>query len=156
MSESFSLRPATVEDLESIVQIEERVQKAPWSIDNFRQEILQPISLFLVLSDDENHSTIIAYLVARLVGDECQILNVAVDLPYRNQGFGREMLRKMLTLADQNGILRIFLEVRKSNFAAIQLYQSVQFSITHIRKNFYSDGEDAYQMNLNLSEIERF
>jgi ribosomal-protein-alanine N-acetyltransferase len=44
------------------------------------------------------------------------------------------------------------LEVRKSNLPAIQLYQSLQFVITHVRKSFYSDGEDAYQMALSFEE----
>jgi ribosomal protein S18 acetylase RimI-like enzyme len=40
--------------------------------------------------------------------------------------------------------------VRKSNQAAIQLYHSAQFVITHVRKGFYSNGEDAYHMSLAL------
>jgi ribosomal protein S18 acetylase RimI-like enzyme len=42
--------------------------------------------------------------------------------------------------------------VRKSNASAIALYQGLGFVITHVRKGFYSDGEDAYQMARYLDE----
>jgi ribosomal-protein-alanine N-acetyltransferase len=82
--------------------------------------------------------------------DECQILNVVTDLPFRGLGLAKEMVRKAISETHRKDLKKLVLDVRKSNEAAIQLYQSLGFSISHVRKSFYSNGEDAYQMALGL------
>lgn len=147
-----SLRPATPDDLPLLAEIEKKVHVAPWNEDHFRAELDKPYSHTLVLTDDETDSVIMAYLVFWLMGEECQILNVAVDTPYRGMGFGFKLVRAAIQAATYKGAEKATLEVRKSNAAAIQLYQKAGFSITQLRKHFYTDGEDAYQMHLPLKE----
>jgi ribosomal-protein-alanine N-acetyltransferase len=84
--------------------------------------------------------------------DECEILNVAIDLPYRGLGFAEKLIRTVVTAVMKLGLKRVILDVRKSNLPAIHLYQKVGFNIVHVRKSFYSNGEDAYQMVLNFNE----
>ncbi len=148
--ESFSLRPATLEDLDAVVKIENQVHAAPWTEEHFRAELTKPYSQFLVFTDDESDSIIAGYLVFWVMFDECQILNLATSLNYRGLGLAKQMIQKVVSIALKKGIKKVVLDVRKSNSPAIQLYQRVKFSITHIRKGFYSNGEDAYQMTLNL------
>lgn len=152
METQFSLRPATTDDLVRILEIEQKAHPVPWTEENFRGELTKPYSHFLLLTDDETDSEIAGYLVCWLMYDECQILNLAVDLPYRGLGLAKQMIRKVILLASQKGLKRVALDVRKSNLPAIQLYQGLQFVITHIRKGFYSNGEDAYQMCLTLQD----
>jgi len=148
----FSLRPATPEDLVRVTQIEAAVHIAPWSSENFSAEMSKPYSHFLVLTDDETDSEIVGYIVFWTMFDEGQILNIVVDLPYRGLGLAKFMIRKTVQLVYQKGIKKIVLDVRKSNLPAIQLYQRLQFVITSIRKGFYSNGEDAYQMLLSMTD----
>lgn len=150
----FSLRPATPEDLERIVEIESRVHQSPWSRENFEAELAKPYSHFLVLTDDETDSVIVGYVVFWVMFDECHVLNVAVDIPFRGKGHAKTMVRKAIHLATRKDIRKILLDVRRSNENAIQLYQRVGFVITHVRKSFYSDGEDAYQMALYLNDLD--
>ena len=152
MDSVFSLRPATPDDLVRIIEIERQAMTSPWTEENFRLEMNKPYSSFLVLSDDETDTEIAGYIVFWMMFDECQILNIVVSLPYRGLGYAKLMVRKAVTLASNKGIQKVLLDVRKSNTAAIQLYQSMGFTIVHVRKAFYSDGEDAYQMALNQSE----
>jgi len=146
----FSLRPATVDDLDRILEIENQVHTSPWNRDHFSKELSKPYSGFLVFTDDETDTEVAGYVVCWMMFDECQILNLAVALPYRGLGMGMTMIRKVISLANTKGIQKITLEVRKSNQPAIQLYQNAGFVITHVRKEFYSNGEDAYQMQLTL------
>jgi ribosomal-protein-alanine N-acetyltransferase len=146
----FSVRPATTEDVPRVVEIENRVHRAPWTDGNFLSELLKPYSHFLLFTDDETDTQIAGYLVCWVMFDECQILNLAVDTPFRGMGFAKNLVRKAVSLAMKKEIKKVVLEVRKSNLAAIQLYQGLQFTITHVRKGFYGDGEDAYQMTLLL------
>jgi ribosomal-protein-alanine N-acetyltransferase len=147
-----SLRPATEDDVAQIAAIEAKVHKAPWGADEIRAELNKPYGHFMVLTDDETDSVIQGYIVFWLMFDECNILNVAVDLPYRGLGLAKRMIQATVGAAMRKNIRKILLDVRKSNLPAIQLYQAQNFVITHIRKSFYSDGEDAYQMALFLQE----
>jgi ribosomal-protein-alanine N-acetyltransferase len=148
----WSPRPATVDDVAHLTQIESRVHVAPWTHDHFAAELAKPYSHILVLSDDETDSVIAGYAVFWTLGDESQLLNIAVDLEYRGRGVAQWLMQVMKREALKMGLKRIFLEVRKSNAAAISLYQKQGFVITQTRKNFYSNGEDAYVMNLPLDE----
>lgn len=148
MENAFSLRPATLDDLMKIVDIENRVHPSPWTKEHFQSELEKPYSLSLVFTDDETDSVIVGYIVAWVMFEECQILNIAVDLPHRGLGYAKEMIRKIIGVAQQKGAKKAVLDVRKSNSPAIHLYQGAHFHIAHVRKNFYSNGEDAYQMTL--------
>jgi ribosomal-protein-alanine N-acetyltransferase len=137
---SYSVRKAVAEDLGAIIEIEKRVHVAPWDEAHFRAEL------------DKAYSTTLVMTVFWILYDETQILNLAVDLPYRGLGIARELIRKVVSLGLKKETQRVILEVRKSNQAAIQLYQSMKFTISQVRKGFYSDGEDAYTMVLDLTE----
>ena len=147
-----SLRPATQDDVARVVAIEAKVHPmtSAWSRKQFEEELSKAHSRFLVLTDDEADETLVGYVVYWLIGGECQILTLAVDVPYRGLGYGKAMVQQAIRDAVQGQAKRVVLEVRKSNDAAIQLYHGSQFLITHVRKGFYSDGEDAYQMMLEL------
>jgi [ribosomal protein S18]-alanine N-acetyltransferase len=145
-----SLRPLTDDDLPAIVEIEQKVHIAPWTLEHFRAELEKPYSEVLVMTDDETDSQVAAYIVYWLMFEECQILNVAVDLPYRGLGLAKRMVRQVITLGSRKGVHRVTLDVRKSNLPAVNLYQSIGFVITRVQKGFYSNGDDAYQMALSL------
>jgi ribosomal-protein-alanine N-acetyltransferase len=149
-TEPLSIRPATDDDLPRLLEVEGRVHVAPWNEEGFKGEMSKPYSCVWVLTDDETDSKIAGYVVFWLLFDECQILNVAVDLPFRGLGHAKRMVRQVADQAVKKDLKSVTLDVRKSNLPAIQLYQGLGFSITAIRKGFYSNGEDAYQMRLPL------
>lgn len=147
---SWSLRPVTEDDLDALAEIESRVHVAPWKKEHFAAELDKPYAEALVFTDDETDSIITGYIMVHWplegVSAAAQVLNVAVDLPYRGRGFAKEMLRQIAQVAGRKEVPEITLEVRRSNMAAIQLYQRIGFNIRQIRRHFYSNGEDAYTM----------
>ena len=150
----FSLRKGTEDDCRALAALEKKAYPAvhqAWTEENFKAELEKPYSESYVLTDEETDQHVIGYIVFWLMFEECQILNVAVDPAYRGKGYAKNMLRKAIDLALRKDLRRALLNVRKSNLSAIGLYQSVGFLITHIRKKFYADGEDAYEMILDLS-----
>jgi ribosomal-protein-alanine N-acetyltransferase len=133
---------ATLNDLADILSIEKKVFKHPWSKEQLSWELnSQPVT--------ENHVMIargnmIGYLFSHVVDDDVQILNIAIDIPFQHKGYGEQLLSYFL---DQfNADISIHLEVRKSNFPAINLYLKFGFHETGTRKGYYSDGEDAIIM----------
>ena len=91
---------------------------------------------------------IIGYIFTHKIDKEVQILNFAIDTPYQHKGFGVEFFSYFLDQLDED--ISIILEVRKSNFSAINLYLKFGFSELGIRENYYSDGEDAIVMKRKL------
>ena len=57
-------------------------------------------------------------------------------------GFGRDLVYSVIEKAKANGCKEVFLEVRKSNEAAIALYNSIGFHQVGERKNLYSKPEE--------------
>ena len=145
-----SIRPATPDDLDSILAVEGKVHLAPWSRDHFLGEWEKPYSTTWVLTDDETDTRILGYAVFWVLDDSVEILNIAVALENRGLGFAKLFLQRIIREGLARGAKRLILDVRKSNLPAVGLYQRAGFAITQYRKAFYSNGEDAYHMTLAL------
>ena len=69
------------------------------------------------------------------------------------------MVDSMKAMAER-GAKEIYLEVRVSNFPAINLYRKLGYEVVRRIRGYYADGEDAYVMSWkvtdeNLKRIER-
>lgn len=96
---------------------------------------------------------IAGFLCLLMVPDEADILKVAVRPEYRRMGTGRMIIDEMKRKAPKYGVYNIFLEVRKSNSAAIGLYGVKGFFKVGERRNYYtSPVEDALVMKLELNK----
>lgn len=90
---------------------------------------------------------VLAYGGMILAPNEAQITNIAVHPDARRMGLGRAILKALLTEAEQHALEGVFLEVRRSNEAAISLYLSEGFAVLGERRRFYSRPvEDALVM----------
>ena len=136
------IRIATSNDFADILSIEKKVFKHPWSKEQLSWELnSQPAAENYVMIAKGN---MIGYLFSHVVDDDVQILNIAIDIPFQHKGYGEQLLSYFL---DQfNTDSSIHLEVRKSNFPAINLYLKFGFHETGTRKRYYADGEDAIIM----------
>lgn len=147
---THSLRRASVDDLAHLADLDRRFIPQPWTQDQWAAELSKPYSHVLVITDDATDTEIAGYIVFWVLGDEVQVQNVAVDLPFRGLGFGARLVREAVRAGLKSEAKRVVLEVRRSNAPAIALYQSLGMSIVTVRRSFYSNGEDAYQMALSL------
>ena len=92
-----------------------------------------------------------AFLLAWGVVDELHLLELASHPEQRRKGFARALLVALLAHARAQHTRLILLEVRRSNLAAIALYESFGFETTGVRRGYYSDtGEDALEMRITL------
>jgi ribosomal-protein-alanine N-acetyltransferase len=94
---------------------------------------------------------IIGFIVLMEIGREAKILSFAVKNEFRRMGIGSMLLDIALKRCREKGKTRIFLEVRVSNKVAQALYKKKGFEIVETIPNYYSDGENAYLMALNLT-----
>ena len=70
--------------------------------------------------------------------DECEILKIAVGMPYRRKGIGEKLLTTVMKKASETGARLFYLEVRESNQPAINLYRKLGFTETGRRDAYYS------------------
>lgn len=130
-------------DVAEVTAIERDIFSMPWSENGFLDAICADNTLFLVAEEEGIKGYIGMYLAA----DEGEITNVAVKETGRRKHLGESLLREALRISAERGIVSWFLEVRKSNEAAIALYKKQGFSICGVRKGFYEKPrEDAYVM----------
>jgi ribosomal-protein-alanine N-acetyltransferase len=90
-------------------------------------------------------------VIGRRVGDEAEILNLAVRGEERRKGLGKSLMQRLLHEYGPSGVSRVFLEVRESNAGAIGFYESLGFHVIGRRKGYYQQPpEDALVMELRL------
>lgn len=131
-------------DLEDVYSIEKAVFTMPWSYDSFADTLKLPNTIYLVA---ELQGKIVGYIGIWKVLDEGDITNVAVGEDSRNMGIGQSLISKAIRIAREEGIKDLTLEVRKSNKAAIFLYEKNGFKSVGIRPDFYEQPkEDAIIM----------
>lgn len=143
------MRAMTLEDVDAVLAIEQAVQAYPWTRGNFTDAL----DYGYVCRLDEVDGGIRGYAVLRPVLDEAELLNIGVAAGQQRKGLGRAMLLEMLDLACERNMLRMFLEVRASNAAALALYRSSGFGVIGVRRGYYtnaSGSEDAITMACNL------
>jgi [ribosomal protein S18]-alanine N-acetyltransferase len=149
---SVSLRPMVEDDLKAVGIIESQSYPTPWTQAHFTDEMNKPFARCYVLTDDATDSIVIGYIVYWLQAEGVSLLNVAIDPKWRGFGFGMKLMQAMIKDAVKEEISRVVLEVRESNKNAIALYESIGFKVTHVRENFYADGETAWVMEIKTSE----
>ena len=136
------IRIATSNDLADILSIEKKVFKHPWLKEQLSWELnSQPAAENYVMIARGN---MVGYLFSHVVDDDVQILNIAIDIPFQHKGYGEQLLSYFLDQFNTDSSIQ--LEVRKSNFPAINLYLKFGFHETGARKGYYADGEDAIIM----------
>lgn len=138
-----SLRPASADDIRAIAVIERASFGDPWSESAFGELLRSRSAIFLVATRREEKA-IAGYVIAFVIDDEAEILNLAVTPAERGQGLGGELLDAGLDAATKRGAREAFLEVRESNASALALYLSRGFSALSRRGKYYRNPvEDA-------------
>lgn len=131
-------------DLRSVMQIELATFTMPWSEATFRGLLRRTDSDLIIAELD---GSVVGYAVFWSVTDQGELGNVAVAEGHRGRGIGRKLVESVLERAGERGTLEIFLEVRRTNAGAQNLYRTFGFIEVGKRKNYYLEPvEDALVM----------
>ncbi|PWW17653.1 ribosomal-protein-alanine N-acetyltransferase [Cytobacillus oceanisediminis] len=149
MNKSLTFRFMNEQDIDDVLEIEQKSFATPWSREAFYNELTQnQFAVYVVLEEEEK---VIGYCGVWIVVDEAHITNVAMLPEYRGRKLGEALMRKIIEVAVEMGAKTMTLEVRVSNFTAQSLYRKLGFQDGAIRKNYYTDNqEDALVMWVNL------
>ena len=136
--------------LDDLADLESMAFSTPWSYDALAEELQNPLAVFYVAEDVEAESAV-GYLGMHHILDEGFITNIVVHPAYRHRGIARSLIAEAVAYAEREDITRLTLEVRASNAAAIDLYESSGFEKDGVRRAFYdSPKEDALIYSLYL------
>jgi [ribosomal protein S18]-alanine N-acetyltransferase len=147
----ITVKPISVDEIESIFILDRLCFGGLWSIDSYRRELTNDNSHFLGVSIDRNlepdTSGIIGFGCFWAILDEAHITLLGVHPQYQRQGLGTLLLSALLDKARSIEMARATLEVRASNQGAIDLYERFGFQTVGRRKKYYQDtGEDGIIM----------
>ena len=107
-----------------------------------------PVSKCFIYEEDEE---IVGFIIIDIFEDRAEIIDVAVDVMYRNKKIGDKLIKHVIDLSKNSGCESITLEVKVTNKPALKLYKNNNFEIVSIRKKYYSkETIDAYLMSRKL------
>jgi [ribosomal protein S18]-alanine N-acetyltransferase len=90
-------------------------------------------------------------VLARIAGDEAEVMTLAVIPANRRRGLGAALLDAALRAIRDCGARLVFLEVSELNQAARALYAAAGFVEVGRRRCYYADGSDALVLRAALS-----
>ncbi len=150
---SFHIRKMENHDLHRVVEIDRNSFTLPWSLVSYQFEIKRSrISRCWVAEVTDDEKLIVAgMIVAWVIVDEMHIGTIAVDAPYRKIGIASALMDVVHQQAREERMVKIFLEVRKSNIPAQNLYHKYGYHVVGLRKGYYADNhEDAFLMEYQV------
>lgn len=118
--------------IKDVAEIEAACFSKPWNELSIAAELQNEFSKFFVAVENGKG---VGYVGLYALTGEADIVRVAVLPEYRQRGIARAVLSKSLECVEGD----VFLDVRESNTAAINLYKSLGFYDTGVRKDYYSN-----------------
>ena len=157
MTTTVSIRQPYLSDINDIMRINRLCLPENYSYDFFYHVISEFGYASAVAEIDEK---VVGYVLSRIerplssfIGLQAikgHIISIAVLAPYRRRGIGVKMMKYAMQKLIEKKVETIYLEVRVSNFAAIELYKKLGFQIKRELKGYYRDGESAFLMEWGL------
>ena len=124
-------------ELDEVAALEAASFTNPWSREMLARDLRNAdVARVYVLRNPEGK--LLAFCACWLVVDELHINTLAVKAEMRRRGLATQLLRFVIAEASLAGATRATLEVRRSNEAALKLYERLGFEIRAIRPKYYS------------------
>lgn len=142
--------PLQREQLPAVLAIERRAYQFPWSREIFLDCLHAGYKAWALVDGD---GAVAGYALMSMAVGEGHVLNLCIDPDRHRQGLGRMLMHFLLAQARDENLTIVLLEVRKSNLAALRLYQSLGFARIGIRRGYYpahGGREDAHVLAFDI------
>ena len=138
----ISSRPAEVADCDVLSDIHSAAFRRGWSGAEFEALLVQPgVHALIARSRGAFGAPAAAgFVLYRQVGDEAEILSIAVMPDHRRRGVAQLLLQQALRHLYSEGVTGVHLEVEEANVAAINLYRGMEFRESGKRPGYYAQG----------------
>ena len=130
------------EPLDAVAALQHLSFTNPWTVESIQWELRETDVARLYLLEDADR--LLAYCACWVIFDELHINSLAVSPEARRQGHARRLLQAVFAEVTAGGVTGATLEVRRSNVAAVALYESLGFCVEGVRIDYYQHPrEDA-------------
>jgi len=156
----IQIRRMCLADVERVHEIDVLSFSLPWPERSFRYELMENPSsrMWVAETGVDGQKVIVGMLGMWLIVDEVHIGTLATHPDYRRLGIASRLMVVALHAAFLEGARLVYLEVRRSNRAAQEMYRKFGFEFSGVRPRYYSDNhEDALLMtlrDLNIKTLE--
>lgn len=140
------IRGFQIADCAEIYKLGNKISESFSKTNNLEEIYKDKYTQILVYEEEK----ILGFIMFTELEDTVDILDIVVEEEYRNRKIASCLLDYMISGLKES-VKLITLEVRKSNSAAIHLYEKFGFSIVNIRKDYYIN-EDAYLMGRRIEK----
>lgn len=139
-------------DVDAVMALEGLCFRTRWTREQFLLGLGR--GAFRILGAWEE-GELVAYLAFSHIAQEMEVMNIATHPQHRRKGLARRLLGRALCLCRDEAAQQCFLEVRRSNAPAIDLYEKFGFIKVGERKNYYPDNnEDALLYRLDFPAVD--
>jgi len=88
-------------------------------------------------TDKNTEQQIMGYIIFQTRVSQIELLNLGIHSFYQGQGLASQLLKFSMSLLPEHSEA-VFLEVRRSNVPAINLYEKMDFHCVGERRNYYA------------------
>jgi ribosomal-protein-alanine N-acetyltransferase len=158
MQQTFKLRKFEPDDLQDVMQIN-RICLPENYTDMFFIDLHERFPQTFIVAEQDNE--ILGYIMSRIeVGisnfglgglvKKGHVVSIAVLPQGRRKGVASALIKAAMEGMCYYKAKQIFLEVRVTNEAGVNLYKKLGLEVTRTISGYYSDGENAYVMTKKL------
>ncbi|MBS7656614.1 MAG: ribosomal protein S18-alanine N-acetyltransferase [Candidatus Bathyarchaeia archaeon] len=144
----FIIRKATVEDLDTLVEIEEECFTSEAFTKKQLEYCLKSSDFVsLVALVDEK---IVGFIIGAVEILGCEtaghVYTLDIKKEYRKKGSGGKLLDAFESILSEKGIRTVYLEVRLDNIPARRLYSKHGYKFIKVLRNYYEPRVDAVML----------
>lgn len=154
-SGGIKIRLFLQDDLNAVLKIHKACKGVGvWGARDYEQLAADSRGTILVAEqDDQMLPNVLGFLAFYRLDGEAEIWNLGISPAYRRRGIAWALLQEACQRLSGARVHRLFLEVRESNFPALELYRSFGFALQARRKDYYqSPKEDALVLVYHIVE----
>jgi ribosomal-protein-alanine N-acetyltransferase len=141
----------TAADVPAVMEIERALfPDDAWSEHMVREELTGVPETRYYLVAAEPGEEAVGYAGLAVVGDQGDVMTIAVRATQQGHGVGRALLAELIAESARRGAAELFLEVRHDNARAKRLYHGMGFVEIGVRRGYYN-GADAITMRRVLT-----
>lgn len=142
------IRDVSAKDIKELSAMAKISLSEGFSEDDFRISLENKNAIVLLC---EENNEMLGYVVSYFAADEAELIQIAVRDKSRKLGIGSKLFLRLRERLQEQGIKKIFLEVRESNVPANSFYKGLGFIRVGRRPSFYKNpDEDALLLRLDI------
>jgi [ribosomal protein S18]-alanine N-acetyltransferase len=148
---SFTIRGATLEDIEALLELEQTFPTDKLGKSNFRH-FLTRAKADIWIAEEKKVVLADAVVLYRKNSNRARLYSIVVSPKARGKGIGATLLEHCEKAAKKHGCKTLHLEVREDNDVAINLYRSKGYDLITRLDDYYEDGSTALKMQKQLDK----